>query len=68
MLLDWCRQARIRYSVGYELSDAVRTQVLQIPDRDWVPGVEQDGTPRTNGQVAEITSHLDLTGWPAGHG
>jgi len=65
-LLDWCREARIRYSVGYELSDAVRTRVLQIPDGDWVSAVEQDGTPRTNGQVAEITSRLDLAGWPEG--
>jgi hypothetical protein len=65
-LLDWCREARIRYSVGYELSDAVRTQIPQIPDQDWAAAVEQDGTPRTNGQVAEITSHLDLTGWPEG--
>jgi len=65
-LLDWCRQARIRFSVGYELSEAVRIQVLQIPDGDWVSAVEQDGTPRTNGQVAEITAALDLTGWPEG--
>jgi hypothetical protein len=65
-LLDWCRQARIRFSVGYELSETVRTQVLQIPDEDWVSAVEQDGTPRTNGQVAEITAALDLTGWPGG--
>jgi hypothetical protein len=65
-LLHWCREARIRFSVGYELSEAVRTQVLQIPDEDWVSAVEQDGTPRANGQVAEITSHLDLAGWPSG--
>ena len=65
-LLDWCREARIRFSVGYELSDAVRAQVLQTPEQDWVSAVEQDGTPRTNGQVAEITSHLDLAGWPEG--
>src|ERR1019366_10094294 len=30
------------------------------------PAVEQDGTPRTNGQVAEITAALYLTGWPVG--
>jgi hypothetical protein len=63
-LLDWCREARIRFSVGYELSEAVRTQILQIPDRDWVSAVDQDGTPRANGQVAEITAALDLHGWP----
>jgi hypothetical protein len=65
-LLDWCREARIRYSVGYELSETLRTQVLQIPDEDWGSAVEQDGTPRTNGQVAEITAALDLAGWPEG--
>ncbi len=65
-LLDWCREARIRYSVGYELNDSVRTQILKLADGDWAPAVDQDGTPRTNGQVAEITSHLDLAGWPEG--
>jgi hypothetical protein len=65
-LLDWCQQARIRFSVGYELSETVRTQILEIPDEDWVSAVEQDGSPRTNGQVAEITAALDLTGWPEG--
>jgi hypothetical protein len=65
-LLDWCRDARIRFSVGYELNDAVRAAILQIPDEDWVSAVEQDGTPRSNGQVAEITAALDLEGWPEG--
>jgi hypothetical protein len=65
-LLDWCREARIRYSVGYELSEALRAQVLQTPEQDWVSAVDQDGTPRANGQVTETTAALDLTGWPAG--
>ena len=65
-LLDWCREARIRYSVSYELSEAVRTQILQIAEGDWVSALEQDGTPRSNGQVVEITAALDLEGWPEG--
>jgi hypothetical protein len=65
-LLDWCRQARIRFSVGYELTETVRTQILQIPDSVWVSALDQDGTERANGQVAEITAALDLTGWPEG--
>ena len=65
-LLDWCRHGRIRFSVGYELSETVRTQVLQITEQDWVSAVEQDGTERANRQVAEITAALDLTGWPTG--
>jgi hypothetical protein len=39
---------------------------LEIPDSDWVAALEQDGSPRLNGQVAEITRQLDLAGWPAG--
>jgi hypothetical protein len=54
------------FGFGYELSETVRAQVLQIPDEDWVSAVEQDGTERTNGQVAEITAALDLAGWPEG--
>jgi Transposase DDE domain group 1 len=65
-LLDWAREGRIEFSVGYELNEGVRAAILQIPDSDWVPALEQDGSPRPNGQVCEITSHLDLSGWPAG--
>jgi hypothetical protein len=65
-LLDWCRDARIRYSVGYDLTETVREAILNISDHDWVCAVDQDGTERPNGQVAEITGQLDLTGWPAG--
>ena len=65
-LLDWCREARIRFSVGYELNEQVRTQILKLADEDWVSAVEQDGTPRANGQVAEITAALDLESWPEG--
>jgi len=65
-LLGWCREARIRYSVGYELTDAVRTAILQIPDSAWVSALDQDGTERPNGQVAEITDALELRGWPGG--
>ncbi len=63
-LLDWAREGRIEFSVGYELNEAVRAAILQIPDSDWVPALDQDGSPRTNGQACEITSHLDLSGWP----
>lgn len=65
-LLDWCRDGRIEFSVGYELNETVRSAILQIPDDDWVSALDQDGSPRPNGQVCEITSSLDLAGWPAG--
>jgi hypothetical protein len=65
-LLDWCRDGRIGFSVGYDLTDTVRTAILQVPDDAWVCALDQDGTERPNGQVAEVTDHLDLTSWPDG--
>jgi len=65
-LLDWCREARIGFSVGYDLGETVREAVLQIADDSWVCALDQDGSPRPNGQVAEITEHLDLASWPTG--
>jgi hypothetical protein len=64
-LLAWAHTANIRFSVGYDLTESVRAAVLQIPDQDWIAAVDQDGSPRTNGQVAELTG-LDLGSWPKG--
>ena len=65
-LLDWCREGRIRFSVGYDLTEQARAAILALPDHAWAPAIDQDGSPRDNGQVAEITGLLDLTGWPQG--
>src|SRR5205823_10769015 len=34
-------------------------------EHDWVCSLDQEGQRRPNGQVAEITEHLDLDSWPA---
>lgn len=65
-LLDWCRDARIGYSVGYDLTEPVRAAIAEIADDAGVCSLDQDGSERPNGQVAEITEHLDLTSWPDG--
>ena len=65
-LLDWCRDARIRFSVGYDLTETVRDAILDLPDDAWVCALDQDGSERPNGHVGEITGQLDLTAWPAG--
>jgi len=31
-LLDWCREARIAFSVGYDLTETVRAAILKIPE------------------------------------
>ena len=65
-LLDFCREHRLRYSVGYELSEQVRAAILKVPEDSWIASLATDGTPRPNGQIVEITDLLDLTAWPAG--
>jgi len=65
-LIDFCREHRLRYSVGYELSDPVRDAILKIPEDVWIAALATDGSDRENGQVAEITENLDLSAWPTG--
>jgi DDE family transposase len=65
-LLDWAREHRVRYSVGYELTEQVRAAILTTPDGQWVGTVDQDGAERPNGQLCEITDRLDLSTWPTG--
>jgi len=65
-LLGWCREAKIGYSVGFDLTGAVHAAIVEIADQDWVCSLDQDGDERPNGQVAEITGRLDLKHWPTG--
>jgi hypothetical protein len=65
-LLDFCREGRLRYSVGYELTDQVRAAILAVPEDAWVCALAADGSERDNGQVAELTKGLNLCGWPTG--
>ncbi len=61
-----CHDARIRFSVGYELSETVRQAILELPESAWVGAIEADGTDRDGAWVAELTDQLDLSAWPAG--
>jgi hypothetical protein len=65
-VMDFCREHRLRFSAGFELTDAVRAAILKIPETAWVAALATDGSERENGQIAEITTALDLTRWPAG--
>jgi Transposase DDE domain group 1 len=65
-LIDYCREAKMRFSVGYELTESVRAAILEIPDDAWVVALDQDGSQRDNGEVAEITDSVELSSWPDG--
>ena len=64
-LIDYCRDANLRFSVGYELTEPVRAAILQIPADAWVTALDPDGSLRENGEVAEITDGVDLSWWGA---
>ncbi len=59
-LLDFCHDANIRFSVGYDLNEAVRAAIIELPDTAWTAAQNAAGQPRANGQVAEL-SELDLS-------
>jgi hypothetical protein len=56
----------MRFSVGYELTEPVRAAILEMPENAWAAALDQDGSERRNGEVAEITDRVDLSLWPAG--
>lgn len=61
-----CRDAGIRFSVGYELNDTVRQAILDLTECAWIQAVEADGSDRDGAWVAELTDSVDLSGWPSG--
>jgi hypothetical protein len=63
---DHCQRADLRFSFGYELTEPVRAAILTTPESLWVAALDQDRTERENGQVVELTDHVELSTWPAG--
>jgi hypothetical protein len=61
-----CREANIRFSVGYELIETVRTAILELPESAWVQAIDAGGEDRQGAWVAELTDHLDLSAWAEG--
>ena len=61
-----CREASIRFSVGYELGATVRQAILDLPETAWEQAINANGQVRDGAWVAELTDHLDLSAWPHG--
>ncbi len=61
-----CRDADIRFSVGYEVDARVREAILSLPDSTWQQAIEADGTQREGAWVAELGDRVDLSSWPEG--
>jgi hypothetical protein len=61
-----CRDAAIRFSVGYEVDERVRRVIAELPESAWQSAVDGDAEVREGAQVTELTDHLDLSSWPEG--
>jgi hypothetical protein len=65
--IDACVAASVLFSVGHDLTEPIRTACLAIPEPAWVPAITADGSDyRDDADIAEITTIVDLTRWPAG--
>jgi hypothetical protein len=54
------------FSIGFDITEAVRLAILDVPDDAWVAPVTQDLDERDGAGVAEVTPWLDLSAWPGG--
>jgi hypothetical protein len=65
--VDACRAARVRFSVGHDLTGPIRDACLSVAPQHWQPAVSADGSDvRDGAEVAEITDLVDLSRWPEG--
>jgi Transposase DDE domain group 1 len=55
---------RLRYSVGFPVTDDVQAAILKVPAAAWTPAYDSDRMVRPGAWVAELTGMLNLAGWP----
>lgn len=61
-----CRDAGIRFSVGYEVDERVRGAIVGLPESAWQSAIDGNGEVREGAQVTELTGRVDLSAWPEG--
>lgn len=64
--LDWVTARRVKYSIGWGLTDDICAAILALPEHVWQAAYDADRQARPGAWVAELTGMLDLTGWPKG--
>ena len=65
LLTDTASELEMRFSVGFDLTEPVRTAILALPETAWQAALAADGEPREGAGVAELAD-LDLSAWPLG--
>ena len=61
-----CREAAIRFSVGYELGDTVRAAILEVAEIAWMQAIDAVGENRDGAWVTELTDLVELSAWVKG--
>jgi hypothetical protein len=54
------------FSIGFDITEAVRRAITDVPADAWQAPVTQDLEERAEAGVAEITGYLGLSAWPEG--
>lgn len=65
-LTRYCRDANLRFSVGFDVDERVRDAITTLPETAWAKAIRGDGSARKHSQVAEITDQVALSAWPQG--
>jgi len=65
--IEACQAANVRFTVGHDLTETIRTACLSVPAPRWQPAITADGSDvREGAEVAEISDLVDLSHWPKG--
>jgi len=64
--VDAIRARGLRFSVGLPVDGRVRNALLTVQEEDWVPAVDAEGGRREGAWVSELSSLIDMEGWPEG--
>jgi len=65
--LNACSERGVIFVSGHNLTAELATVILDVPEKCWKTAISADGTEeREQGQVAEVTDRVDLSGWPDG--
>lgn len=64
--LAWLAARRLKYSIGFNLTDDICAAILALPNDMWECAYDADRQVRDGAWVAELTGMLDLASWPKG--
>jgi hypothetical protein len=61
-----CRDRGVGFSFGFPVDARIQKIVDLIPEQCWAPAINTDDELRDGAWVTEVTSLVDLSGWPQG--